>query len=282
MSGTRVDAQFEQGLLDEIRGLLARGVPETRAAVRRARVPSGARAVCTASETRPSTRELIARENRHYARRQLIWFRKEPNLVWLQSSGENPETLNRRRSPAPVTQTVAAPFSRIIVIVLDSVGAGALEDAGAYGDEGSNTLGQHRARGRRFAYRRCARLGLDRIVDIGGTVGGRAPRAAIGRMAEASAGKDSVTGHWEMMGIVLDRAFPVFPSGFPRELHRRLRASGSAAARWATTPPRARRSSMTLAPSTCAPASRLSTRRPTACFRLRRTRMSFPSTISTG
>ena len=61
-------------------------------------------------------------------------------------------------------------------------------------------------------------LGLDRIVDIGGLSGGRPPRAAIGRMAEMSAGKDSVTGHWEMMGIVLDRAFPVFPMDFPRQL----------------------------------------------------------------
>src|SRR4029077_1400112 len=58
-------------------------------------------------------------------------------------------------------------------------------------------------------------LGLDRLVEIGdGGTAAPAPRAAIGRMAEASAGKDSVTGHWEMMGVVLDRAFPTFPHGF--------------------------------------------------------------------
>ena len=108
-------------------------------------------------------------------------------------------------------------FSRIIVIVLDSVGAGALNDASAYGDEGSNTLANiARQVGLRVPTLR--RLGLDRIVDIGGTVTGDTPQAAIGRMAEASAGKDSVTGHWEMMGIVLDRPFPVFPDGFPKEL----------------------------------------------------------------
>ena len=108
-------------------------------------------------------------------------------------------------------------FSRVIVIVLDSVGAGALPDAELYGDEGSNTLGNiARAVGLRVPTLRA--LGLDRIVDIGGGVGGHTVRAAIGRMAEMSAGKDSVTGHWEMMGIVLDRAFPVFPDGFPREL----------------------------------------------------------------
>jgi phosphopentomutase len=112
---------------------------------------------------------------------------------------------------------VPAPFSRIIVIVLDSVGAGALADAAAYGDHGSNTLGNiAREVGLRVPTLRD--LGLDRLVDIGGSISVDAPRAAIGRMAEASAGKDSVTGHWEMMGIILDRPFPVFPGGFPREL----------------------------------------------------------------
>ena len=88
----RVDAQFEQGLLDEIRGLLARGVPETAR-------PFGGLVYRQALEhlhgvrNETDTRELITRENRHYARRQLIWFRKEPNLVWLHSSGESPETL---------------------------------------------------------------------------------------------------------------------------------------------------------------------------------------------
>ena len=88
----RVDAQFEQGLMDEIRGLLARGVPETAR-------PFGGLVYRQALEllhgvrSEAETRELITRENRHYARRQLIWFRKEPNLVWLQTSGENPEAL---------------------------------------------------------------------------------------------------------------------------------------------------------------------------------------------
>jgi tRNA dimethylallyltransferase len=89
---TRVDAQFEQGLLDEIRGLLARGVPETAR-------PFGGLVYRQALEhlhgvrNEAATRELIARENRHYARRQLIWFRKEPNLVWLPASGESHEAL---------------------------------------------------------------------------------------------------------------------------------------------------------------------------------------------
>jgi tRNA dimethylallyltransferase len=88
----RVDAQFEQGLLDEIRGLIARGIPETAR-------PFGGLVYRQALEhlhgirDEAETRALIARENRHYARRQLIWFRKEPNLWWLQTSGEELETL---------------------------------------------------------------------------------------------------------------------------------------------------------------------------------------------
>ncbi len=109
---------------------------------------------------------------------------------------------------------MAPPFSRAIVIVLDSVGIGELPDAAAYGDQGSNTLGNI-ARRVPLAVPTLRRLGLDRLVDIGGVVSAAPPRGAIGRMAEASAGKDSVTGHWEMMGIVLARAFPTFPQGFP-------------------------------------------------------------------
>ena len=112
---------------------------------------------------------------------------------------------------------MSALYSRIIVIVLDSVGVGALNDAGVYGDEGSNTL-RNIARHVHLRVPTLRSLGLDRIVDIGDPVSPELPVAAIGRMAESSKGKDSVTGHWEMMGIVLDRPFPVFPNVFPSEL----------------------------------------------------------------
>jgi tRNA dimethylallyltransferase len=88
----RVDEQFARGLLDEIRALLARGVPETAR-------PFGGLVYRQAMEhlrgvrDEPSTRALIAQENRRYARRQLIWFRKEPNLVWLDGPGESPATI---------------------------------------------------------------------------------------------------------------------------------------------------------------------------------------------
>jgi phosphopentomutase len=101
--------------------------------------------------------------------------------------------------------------------VLDSVGCGELPDAGLYGDEGSDTLGNI-ARHVPLRVPRLRALGLGRVARITPPVrpeDGPSVAGAYGRMAEASAGKDSVTGHWEMMGIVLDRPFPTFPRGFP-------------------------------------------------------------------
>jgi phosphopentomutase len=112
---------------------------------------------------------------------------------------------------------VPSPFTRAIVIVMDSAGIGELPDAAAYGDQGSNTIGNI-AKRVPMKLPTLRALGLDRLVRLGGAAVGGAPRAATGRMAEASAGKDSVTGHWEMMGIVLTRAFPTFPHGFPAEV----------------------------------------------------------------
>jgi phosphopentomutase len=108
-------------------------------------------------------------------------------------------------------------FRRAIVIVLDSVGIGELPDADAYGDEGSNTLGNI-ARAVPLRLPTLAALGLSRVVHLPGLGVPTMPQAAFGRMAERSAGKDSVTGHWELMGLVLDRAFPTFPAGFPDDL----------------------------------------------------------------
>ena len=116
------------------------------------------------------------------------------------------------------------PFARVILIVIDSLGAGELPDAAAYGDEGSDTLG-NLARAVPLALPHMRALGLGRVAALNA-----APEpelaGAFGRMAEASPGKDSVTGHWEMAGIVLARPFPTFPAGFPpsviEELERRI------------------------------------------------------------
>jgi len=107
----RVEAQFEQGLLDEIRALLASGVPET-AHPFTGLVYRQALEHLTGLRDERATRELIVRENRRYARRQLIWFRKEPNLRWFHAAGEREETLEeiarvlaameiRRDAPSP-------------------------------------------------------------------------------------------------------------------------------------------------------------------------------------
>ena len=102
------------------------------------------------------------------------------------------------------------------MIVLDGVGAGELPDAALYGDEGSNTLG-HIAQRVPLQLPTLRTLGLDRVAAIGRSAATGGVTAAFGRMGEASAGKDSVTGHWEMMGVVLDRPFTVFPDGFDSE-----------------------------------------------------------------
>jgi phosphopentomutase len=108
-------------------------------------------------------------------------------------------------------------FKRAIVIVLDGVGIGELPDAAQYGDEGSDTLG-HIARQIPLGVPTLRGLGLDRVVMLGGPPPASSAIGAVGRMAEASAGKDSVTGHWEMMGVVVGRPFPVFPDGFPADV----------------------------------------------------------------
>jgi len=136
------------------------------------------------------------------------------------------------------------PFGRAIVIVMDSVGIGELPDAAVYGDQGSNTVGNI-ARQVPLKLATLRGLGLGNLVKLdpertdetaetarsaeisfenpfSGNSAASAVSAvpsatslgAYGRMAEASKGKDSVTGHWEMMGIVLDRAYPTFPHGF--------------------------------------------------------------------
>jgi phosphopentomutase len=106
---------------------------------------------------------------------------------------------------------------RVILIVLDSVGIGELPDADAYGDEGSDTLGNiTRAVPLRLPALR--RLGLARVAHVPSGPDDGVPLGAYGRMAEASPGKDSVTGHWELAGLVLDRPFPVFPDGFSADV----------------------------------------------------------------
>ncbi len=105
---------------------------------------------------------------------------------------------------------------RATVIVLDSVGIGAMPDADQYGDAGSATL-QHIAEQAGLNVPNMAAMGLGNITSIKGIAPAKKPTASYGRLHELSPGKDTTTGHWELMGIVLEHPFPVYPNGFPKD-----------------------------------------------------------------
>ncbi|WP_054024319.1 phosphopentomutase [Bacillus sp. FJAT-28004] len=110
-------------------------------------------------------------------------------------------------------------FNRITVIVLDSVGIGELPDAEAFGDLGSHTLGHIIERAPLTQLPNLRRWGLDRIANIHDwSPSSEAPAAYYGKMAEVSVGKDTMTGHWELMGLEMTVPFQTFPNGFPPEL----------------------------------------------------------------
>ncbi len=111
-----------------------------------------------------------------------------------------------------------ARVNRVLMLVCDSFGVGDAPDAPAYGDEGSDTLGNcARAVGGIHAPN-LERLGLGLLTTIEGMSPTAGPGTAHGRLTERSAGKDTTTGHWEMCGIVLERPFPLYPKGFPPEV----------------------------------------------------------------
>ncbi len=107
---------------------------------------------------------------------------------------------------------------RVFLVVLDGVGIGEMPDARDYGDEGSHTLRHVAEAAGGLALPNLESLGLGNLVALPGVRALAEPAGARARLAEKSAGKDSTTGHWEMMGLVLDRPFPTYPHGFPLEL----------------------------------------------------------------
>ncbi len=110
-----------------------------------------------------------------------------------------------------------ASFRRVIWIVLDSVGIGPLPDAADYGDVGRDTLG-HIARARALRLPNLVRLGLANIAPLAHLAPAGEPAGCFGKGATHSPGKDTTTGHWEMAGIWLSEAFPVYKQGFPKKL----------------------------------------------------------------
>ena len=109
-------------------------------------------------------------------------------------------------------------IERILIVVLDGVGAGELPDADTYGDTGSNTLGHTAEAVGGLHLPNMGRLGLGHITPIAGVPADPAPAGCFGKLREASPGKDTITGHWEMAGVVLPRPFPTYPHGFPPEI----------------------------------------------------------------
>ncbi len=116
---------------------------------------------------------------------------------------------------------------RAIILVLDGVGIGAAADAAAYGDEGSDTMGNLARQVGGLALPNLAAAGLGNVVPITGVTPTAHPEGAWGLMHPASAGKDSTAGHWEIAGVHLERPFPTYPAGFPPEVLRAFeRATG--------------------------------------------------------
>ena len=108
-------------------------------------------------------------------------------------------------------------FNRIILIVLDGAGIGAMPDAPEWGDTGSDTFG-HICESRQLHLPNLQSLGLGNIRPLAGVPAIANPRGGYGKCALKSNGKDTTTGHWEMAGIILERAFPTYPNGFPQPL----------------------------------------------------------------
>jgi len=109
-------------------------------------------------------------------------------------------------------------ISRVIILILDSVGIGELPDAAKYGDEGSNTLVNTAQSVGGINLPNLEKLGLGNIASIKGVSKAEQPLAAYGKLAERSAGKDTTTGHWELMGLYLSKPFSTYPNGFPDEI----------------------------------------------------------------
>lgn len=106
---------------------------------------------------------------------------------------------------------------RVIIIVLDSAGIGEMTDAEDYGDVGSHTLGNIARVCGGLHLPNLEKLGLGNIDSITGIMPVKNPEGSFGKMAERSVGKDTTTGHWEMAGVILEKALPTFPCGFPQE-----------------------------------------------------------------
>jgi len=109
-------------------------------------------------------------------------------------------------------------INRIIILIIDACGVGALPDANLYGDSGASTLPHIAENINGLNMPNSQKLGLGKIVKINGIAENLEPSGSYGKMAPQSPGKDSTSGHWEIAGVILDKPFPLFPNGFPLSL----------------------------------------------------------------
>src|ERR1700686_1807043 len=138
-------------------------------------------------------------------------------LTRVGRNASGPRPVLQSRVAGETVRSTAIAWNRIIWIVLDSVGIGELPDAAEYGDVGRSTLG-HIAESRLLEIPNLVRLGLANIAPLKHLAPAAAPIGAYGKGATRSPGKDTTTGHWEMAGVWLEQAFPVYKNGFPKEL----------------------------------------------------------------
>ncbi|MBV8363408.1 MAG: phosphopentomutase, partial [Candidatus Eremiobacteraeota bacterium] len=119
----------------------------------------------------------------------------------------------------PNGRLALTPMPRHVTIVLDSAGVGALPDAASYGDApGANTIANTAVAVGNLNLPHFEQLGLGNVTRIAGVSRTERSNAAFGRLAERSRGKDTITGHWEMVGIITALPFPTYPHGFPPEV----------------------------------------------------------------
>ena len=135
-----------------------------------------------------------------------------------QASGGSGPTPAPGSAPAPGSGGSLPRPGRVVLLVCDSLGVGEAPDAGDYGDRGADTVGHAAAAVGGLDLPTLGSWGFGRLTAIAGVDPVDPAAAVVGRMAERSAGKDTTTGHWEMMGVVLDQPFPTYPDGFPPEV----------------------------------------------------------------
>src|SRR6185369_5191968 len=118
-----------------------------------------------------------------------------------------------------------ATLERAMVLVLDGVGVGQAPDAASYGDEGANCLTNCAEAVGGLSLPTMGHIGIGNVTPIRGTLPVAEAAGAFGRLIERAAGKDSTTGHWELMGVTLERPLPTYPHGFPADLVARFEAA---------------------------------------------------------